>query len=92
MLLLTRNRPRYCPPLHRFCSLKDKDLIVNLSSRSTILIVTHNLAQSPCIADDTALFWVQNASGRLIETGPAKQLFGEPRDPLTAAYVSGMRG
>ncbi|MFO0698360.1 MAG: phosphate ABC transporter ATP-binding protein [Nitrospira sp.] len=69
-----------------------EDLIVSLRGRYTILIVTHNLAQARRIADYAALFWVQNGAGRLIEVGPAKQLFEEPRDPLTAAYVSGMRG
>ena len=69
-----------------------EDLIVSLRSRYTVLIVTHNLAQARRIADYAALFWVQNGSGRLIETGTAKQIFEEPHDPLTAAYVSGMRG
>jgi phosphate transport system ATP-binding protein len=69
-----------------------EDLIVNLRDRYTVLIVTHNLAQARRIADYAALFWVQNGAGRLIEAGTAKQIFEEPRDPLTAAYVSGMRG
>ncbi|HWF60911.1 MAG TPA: phosphate ABC transporter ATP-binding protein [Nitrospira sp.] len=69
-----------------------EDLIVSLRGRYTVLIVTHNLAQARRIADHAALFWVQNGAGRLIEAGTAKQIFEEPRDPLTAAYVSGMRG
>ncbi|MEQ1848028.1 MAG: ATP-binding cassette domain-containing protein, partial [Nitrospira sp.] len=81
-----------CSALDPLSSGIVEDFIVNLRGRYTILIVTHNLAQARRIADYAAFFWVQNASGRLIETGPAKQLFGEPHDPLTAAYVSGMRG
>jgi phosphate transport system ATP-binding protein len=69
-----------------------EDLIVSLRGRYTILIVTHNLAQARRIADDAAFFWVQNGAGRLIESGTAKQILVEPRDPLTVAYVSGMRG
>ena len=57
-----------------------------------MLIVTYNLAQARRIADYAALFWIQNGAGELIEAGTATQIFAEPRDPLTAAYVSGMRG
>lgn len=69
-----------------------EDLIARLRGCYTIVIVTHNLAQARRIADYAALFWVHNEAGRLIETGPAKQIFEEPHDPVTAAYVSGMRG
>jgi phosphate transport system ATP-binding protein len=81
-----------CSALDPLSSGVVEDLIVSLRGRYTILIVTHNLAQARRIADDAALFWVHNGAGRLIETGTAKQLFEKPRDPLTAAYVSGMRG
>jgi phosphate transport system ATP-binding protein len=81
-----------CSALDPLSSGVVEDLIVSLRSRYTVVIVTHNLAQARRIADDAALFWVQNGAGRLIETGTATQLFEEPRDPLTAAYVSGMRG
>ncbi|MDF0649926.1 MAG: phosphate ABC transporter ATP-binding protein [Nitrospira sp.] len=81
-----------CSALDPLSSGVVEDLIVSLRSRYTILIVTHNLTQARRIADHAALFWVQNGAGRLIEVGTAKQIFEEPRDPLTAAYVSGMRG
>lgn len=81
-----------CSALDPLSSGVVEDLVVSLRSRYTILIVTHNLAQARRIADYAVLFWVQNGAGRLIEAGTAKQIFEEPRDPLTAAYVSGMRG
>ncbi|MDF0665209.1 MAG: phosphate ABC transporter ATP-binding protein [Nitrospira sp.] len=81
-----------CSALDPLSSGMVEDLIVSLRGRYTILIVTHNLAQARRIADYVALFWVQNGAGRLIEAGAAKQIFENPRDPLTAAYVSGMRG
>jgi phosphate transport system ATP-binding protein len=81
-----------CSALDPLSSGVVEDLIVGLRSRYTVLIVTHNLAQARRIADYAALFWVQNGAGQLIEAGTAKQIFEEPRDPLTAAYVSGMRG
>lgn len=81
-----------CSALDPLSSGVVEDLIVSLRGRYTILIVTHNLAQARRIADYAALFWVHNGTGRLIEAGTAKQIFEEPRDPLTAAYISGMRG
>lgn len=81
-----------CSALDPLSSGVVEDLIVSLRGRYTILIVTHNLAQARRIADYAVLFWAQNGAGRLIEYGTVKQIFEEPRDPLTAAYVSGMRG
>lgn len=81
-----------CSALDPLSSGVVEDLIVGLRNRYTVVIVTHNLAQARRIADYAALLWIQNGAGQLIETGTAKQIFEEPRDPLTAAYVSGMRG
>ncbi|MFQ5877037.1 MAG: phosphate ABC transporter ATP-binding protein [Acidobacteriota bacterium] len=69
-----------------------EDLIAGLRGRYTVVIVTHNLAQARRIADDVALFWVRNGAGELVESGPARRIFEEPRNALTAAYVSGLRG
>ncbi len=69
-----------------------EDLIVRLRERYTVLVVTHNLAQARRIADHAALFWVQKGAGRLIESGPVRQLFESPREKLTAEYVGGIRG
>ena len=81
-----------CSALDPLSSGVVEDLIVGLRGRYTVLIVTHNLAQARRIADYATLFWVQNGAGQLIEAGTAKQIFEEPRESLTAAYVSGMRG
>ncbi len=69
-----------------------EDLISSLRGRYTIVIVTHNLAQARRIADHAGLFWAQDGPGKLVEFAPAKEFFDAPKDPLTAAYVSGMRG
>ncbi len=69
-----------------------EDLILRLRGRITLLVVTHNLAQARRIADQVALLWVQGGVGRLIEHGPAAQVFGAPLEAVTAEYVSGMRG
>lgn len=81
-----------CSALDPLSSGVVEDLIVDLRGRYTVLIVTHNLAQARRIADYTAFFWVHHGTGRLIEAGTAKQIFEAPCDPLTAAYISGMRG
>lgn len=81
-----------CSALDPLSSGVVEDLIAGLRGRYTVLIVTHNLAQARRIADYAALFWVQNGAGQLIEAGTAKHIFETPREPLTAAYVSGMRG
>lgn len=81
-----------CSALDPLSSGVVEDLIVSLRNRYTVLVVTHNLAQARRIADHTALFWHQEGAGRLIECGPAQQFFESPRETLTAAYISGMRG
>jgi phosphate transport system ATP-binding protein len=69
-----------------------EDLIVRLRNRFTFVVVTHNLAQARRIADDVALFWVQDGAGKLIEHGPIRQIFEAPQQKLTADYITGMRG
>ncbi|MBE9041135.1 phosphate ABC transporter ATP-binding protein [Oscillatoriales cyanobacterium LEGE 11467] len=81
-----------CSALDPISSGIVEDLIASLRRKYTILIVTHNLAQAKRIADSAALFWVQNGSGRLIESGPVEQIFNAPKHSITAAYASGMRG
>ncbi|MFQ5579438.1 MAG: phosphate ABC transporter ATP-binding protein [Nitrospiria bacterium] len=81
-----------CSALDPLSSGIVEDLITKLRGRYTILIVTHNLAQARRIADYAAFFWTENGSGRLIESGPAKEIFERPKEALTTAYVNGMRG
>jgi phosphate transport system ATP-binding protein len=81
-----------CSALDPLSSATVEDLIASLRDHCTIVIVTHNLAQARRIADHTALFWVVDGTGTLIEHGPTEQLFTAPRHELTAAYVRGARG
>jgi phosphate transport system ATP-binding protein len=81
-----------CSALDPISSGVVEDLIKELRCQYTIVIVTHNLAQARRIADYTAFFWVQNQVGKLIEYGPAKQIFETPSEGLTSAYIKGMRG
>ncbi len=81
-----------CGALDPISSGVVEDLIVSLRGRYTVVVVTHNLAQARRIADRVGVFWLQEGAGRLIEHGPAAQVFEAPHHPLTAAYVRGERG
>ncbi len=81
-----------CSALDPISSGTVEDLIVSLRGKYTILIVTHNLAQARRIADYCAIFWVKDGSGRAIEMGSTEQIFENPQEAITAAYISGIRG
>ncbi len=81
-----------CSSLDPVSSGVVEDLIVSLSGRFTIVMVTHNLAQAKRIAHDVAVFWMHDNAGQLIETGPCGDVFNNPSQPITAAYINGSRG
>ncbi len=81
-----------CSALDPIASGVVEDLIASLRGQYTVVVVTHNLAQARRIGDYVAVFWVQNGSGRLVESGPVQQIFEEPKDALTRSYVTGLRG
>ena len=65
-----------------------EELIYQLKSRYTIVIVTHNMQQAARVSDRTAFFWL----GRLIEYGPTDRIFTNPSEKLTEDYVTGRFG
>ncbi|MBI3180953.1 MAG: phosphate ABC transporter ATP-binding protein [Myxococcales bacterium] len=69
-----------------------EDRIASLRGRYSVVIVTHNLAQARRIADWVALFWMIDGAGRLVEYGSSKAVFEAATHPITAAYISGIRG
>jgi len=81
-----------CSALDPISSGKVEDLILSLREKYTIVIVTHHLRQARRLADEAAFFWMRDGAGCLIETGPAEQIFENPNEELTAAYVQGQRG
>lgn len=81
-----------CSALDPLASGVVEDLIQRLGGHYTVIIVTHNLAQARRIANFTAFFWTRDQIGQLIEFGPCKQVFDAPAEPLTAAYINGVRG
>ena len=81
-----------CSALDPISSGVVEEFVAGLRGCCTIVIVTHNLAQARRIADDTAVFWTRDGHGYLLEAGPSEQIFEDPRNPLTKAYVKGLRG
>ena len=65
-----------------------EDLIGELKSDYTIVIVTHNMQQATRISDKTAFFLL----GEIIEFGDTEQLFMSPRDKRTENYITGRFG
>jgi phosphate transport system ATP-binding protein len=75
-----------------------EDLMQELKPNYTIVIVTHNMQQATRVSDRTAFFSVLTDSktdtrtGVLIEIGPTQEIFENPRDSRTEAYVTGRIG
>jgi phosphate transport system ATP-binding protein len=75
-----------------------EDLMQELKKKYTIVIVTHNMQQATRVSDRTAFFYVltdtksDTRTGVLVEYGPTKQIFEDPQDPRTQAYVAGKMG
>ena len=65
-----------------------EELLYELKQELTVVIVTHNLQQAARISDNTAFFFL----GRLVEAGPTDQIFTNPREERTDAYVTGRFG
>ncbi len=65
-----------------------EELIYQLKTDYTIVIVTHNMQQAARVSDVTAFFWL----GRLVEAGPTDRIFTNPGQKLTEDYVTGRFG
>jgi phosphate transport system ATP-binding protein len=77
-----------CSALDPIATLKIEELIEELKTRVTIVIVTHNMQQAARVADRTAFM----LDGQLIEVGPTQEIFTKPADPRTEEYVTGKFG
>ena len=75
-----------------------EELMRDIKSQYTIVIVTHNMQQATRVSDRTAFFSVLTDSkddtrtGILVEHGRTDQIFQDPHDPRTQAYVTGRIG
>jgi phosphate transport system ATP-binding protein len=62
-----------------------EELVRRLTPGITVIIVTHNLEQARRLSDNTIFFY----QGRLVETGPTREVFEHPQRPETARYLGG---
>ena len=69
-------------------TLKIEELILQLRSRFTVVIVTHNMQQASRISDYTAFFY----KGRIVEYDRTGKIFTNPSNPKTEEYITGRFG
>jgi phosphate transport system ATP-binding protein len=77
-----------CSALDPIATAKIEDLIFQLKSSCTIVIVTHNMQQAARVADNTGFFLL----GRLIEFDNTAVIFKNPAKKETEDYVTGRFG
>jgi len=82
-----------CSALDPLATLKIEELISELKTRYTIVIVTHNMQQAARVSDTTAFFNMgADRGGFLVETGPTTKIFTNPTNKLTEDYIAGRFG
>src|SRR5690625_567495 len=83
-----------CSALDPISTLAIEDLIAELKSDYTIVIVTHNMQQAARVSDTTGFFNIAGTGkpGRLIEMDATEQMFSAPKNKSTEDYISGRFG
>ncbi len=86
-----------CSSLDPIATAKIEDLMQELVSDYTIVIVTHNMQQAARVSDRTAFFTVEvtdsgQRTGRVVEFDRTEAIFTNPTDPRTEDYVTGRSG
>jgi len=77
-----------CSALDPIATAKIEELIYQLKTDFTIIIVTHNMQQAARVSDDTAFFYM----GKLIEVDETKKIFMSPSIKQTEEYITGRFG
>jgi phosphate transport system ATP-binding protein len=77
-----------CSALDPVATLRIEELIEELKTRYTIVVVTHNMQQAARVADSTAFM----LGGELVEFAPTETIFTKPSDERTEQYVTGKFG
>jgi phosphate transport system ATP-binding protein len=77
-----------CSALDPIATQRVEELLIELETRYTIVIVTHNMQQAARVSDVTGFFF----QGELVEFGPTERLFTAPREERTEAYITGRFG
>jgi phosphate transport system ATP-binding protein len=77
-----------CSALDPIATAKIEELIHELKTHYTIVIVTHNMQQAGRVSDYTAFLYL----GRLVEFGPTTKIFSNPNERQTEDYITGRFG
>jgi phosphate transport system ATP-binding protein len=77
-----------CSALDPIATLKVEELIDELKTRYTIVIVTHNMQQAARVADSVVFM----LDGEVVEHAPTNDIFTNPTDERTERYVTGKFG
>jgi phosphate transport system ATP-binding protein len=77
-----------CSALDPIATAKIEELIFNIKSQTTVVIVTHNMQQAARIADKTGFFLM----GKMIEFGSTDVIFKNPSKKETEDYITGRFG
>ena len=77
-----------CSALDPIATAVIEELIEELKSEYTIVIVTHSMQQASRVSQKTAYFHL----GNVVELGDTKQIFSNPKNSQTEAYISGRIG
>lgn len=83
-----------CSALDPISTSAIEDLIHELKSEYTIVIVTHNMQQAARVSDETGFFNLKAAGepGHLVEFNSTQKMFANPDNESTEAYISGRFG
>jgi phosphate transport system ATP-binding protein len=80
--------------LDPIATLAIEDLVAELKTKYTIVIVTHNMQQAARASDITGFFNIEGSGkpGHLVEVDTTEKIFSNPREKATEDYVSGRFG
>jgi phosphate transport system ATP-binding protein len=83
-----------CSALDPISTLAIEDLVTQLKTHFTIVIVTHNMQQAARVSDRTAFFNIAGSGkpGRLIEIDDTSKIFTNPSEKATEDYITGRFG
>ncbi|MDA0264161.1 MAG: phosphate ABC transporter ATP-binding protein PstB [Chloroflexi bacterium] len=82
-----------CSALDPIATLAIEELMRELSEEYSIIIVTHNMQQAARVSNYTAFLMVEEARvGFMVEFGESTQIFTNPEDERTEAYITGRFG
>ena len=86
-----------CSALDPIATIRIEELMTELKTDYTIVVVTHNMQQAARVSDRTAFFTVDiddqgSRTGVMVEMGPTEKLFTTPSDHRTDDYITGRFG